>query len=165
MLFRSNDNALSCVSIRMFNVIGALKPQLRDLSDAHLIPATLNRLSRGLPALLFGANFATPDGSAIRDYIHVTDVVRIINLLEDYLLSGGEGSKSHFAINVGSEKGTSVIEFFEQLKLVLRQSFEVITLEARSGDPAKVVSNNDTLRRLLGFSPKQTFEEMVLTCI
>lgn len=157
-------NFMPAISLRFFNVIGSEHNSLADKANFHLIPATLNRLRNKESPILMGDTFLTQDGSAIRDYIHVSDAIRAIIQSVDFLLATQSPIK-HISINVGSGIGTSVLEIFGILKNVLHTEFEIIRQSARDGDPANVVANIEKMKQLLDFEPSKDLEQMIKTCI
>ncbi|MCR4590114.1 MAG: GDP-mannose 4,6-dehydratase, partial [Lachnospiraceae bacterium] len=99
---------------------------------------------------VFGTDYDTPDGSCVRDYIHVTDLASAHLLALRYLENGGD---SDF-FNLGNAKGTSVIEVVEAVRRVTGKDFKVIYADRRPGDPAILVGSSEKAQRILGWIPK-----------
>lgn len=119
--------------------------------ETHIIPLVLDAASGKREDIkVFGTDYDTPDGSCVRDYIHVSDLadahIRALHYLED-------GNQGDF-FNLGNTIGTSVLEVVESVKRVTGKDFKVTMSERRAGDPAKLVGSSDKARRVLGWTPK-----------
>lgn len=119
--------------------------------ETHIIPLVLDAASGRRPDIkVFGTDYDTPDGSCIRDYIHVTDLadahLRALHYLE-------EGNSGDF-FNLGNTVGTSVLEVVDAVKRVTGRCFMVTRSDRRSGDPAKLVGSSEKARKVLGWEPK-----------
>ena len=123
--------------------------------ETHIIPLVLDAAS-GLRSdvKVFGTDYDTPDGSCVRDYIHVTDLASAHLLALKYLENGGE---SDF-FNLGNEKGTSVLEVVESVRRVTGKIFKVTLTDRRPGDPAKLVGSSRKAKTILGWKPE--FEDI-----
>ena len=119
--------------------------------ETHIIPLVLDAAS-GLreDVKVFGTDYDTPDGSCIRDYIHVTDLASAHLLALRYLENGGD---SDF-FNLGNEKGTSVLEVIESARRVTGKGFKAILTDRRPGDPAKLVGSSKKAKEVLGWKPQ-----------
>lgn len=139
--------------LRYFNAAGADPDGELGEShnpEPHLIPLILDAASGKRPEIkVFGTDYDTPDGSCIRDYIHVTDLAGAHLLALHYLEKGGE---SDF-FNLGNELGTSVLEVVESVKRVTGRDFRVTLADRRAGDPAKLVGSSDKAQQILGWKP------------
>lgn len=155
-IFRDYQRAygLQFVVLRYFNAAGA-DPDCEigesHNPETHIIPLVLDAASGMRPDIkVFGTDYDTPDGSCIRDYIHVTDLadahLRSLHYLE-------EGNKGDF-FNLGNAKGTSVLEVVESVKRVTGRYFTVTKTDRRPGDPAKLVGSSDKARLILGWEPR-----------
>lgn len=144
---------LKYVVLRYFNAAGADPDGEIGEShnpETHLIPLVLEAASGKLSEVkVFGIDYNTPDGSCIRDYIHVTDLASAHLLALHYLEKGG-GSDS---FNLGNAVGTSVLEVVEAVKRVTGRDFRVTLAKRRAGDPAKLVGSSDKARKILGWKP------------
>jgi UDP-glucose-4-epimerase GalE len=145
----------SWAALRYFNACGA-SPD-REIGEAHdpethLIPrACLAALGSGPALQIFGDDYPTPDGTAIRDYVHVMDLASAHVLAVNRLLQGAEP----FVCNLGNGRGTSIreiVEGFAALGLALPHEFR----SRRAGDPARLVADNSRARELLGWTPRYT---------
>ena len=139
--------------LRYFNVSGADPRQRSGQSSptaTHLIKvATQAALGQRPRMSIFGTDFSTPDGTGVRDYIHVTDLVNAHALMLAYLRDGG----GPIVANCGYGRGFSVRDVVQAVKTVSGVDFPVVEEVRRPGDPASVVANSDKIRRLLGWKP------------
>ena len=148
----SASSDLSYVSLRYFNAAGA-DPDgnlgERHDPETHLIPLAIRAALGGSPLSVFGSDFPTADGTAVRDYIHVNDLASAHKLSIDYLLNGG-GS---IALNLGTGRGYSVREILSALNAM---GNEVPTIDAprRDGDPAELVADSSLAESILGWRPE-----------
>ena len=145
---------LRYVVLRYFNVAGA-DPQGRagqSTRDAtHLIKVAVQAaLGRRKGMEIFGTDYPTPDGTCLRDYIQVTDLVRAHTDALRYLREGGDST----TCNVGYARGYSVREVIEVVKAVSGVDFPVKVSGRRPGDPAAIVARNDAVRQRLGWQPR-----------
>jgi UDP-glucose 4-epimerase len=144
---------LRSVSLRYFNAAGA-RPDGSLGEDhepeTHLIPLVL-RVAAGLaPSVkVFGADYPTPDGTCIRDYVHVDDLASAHILA----LSAMEAPGACRAFNLGTGRGHSVREIVEACRRVTGRSIPVEAVARRPGDPAALYADNSTIRRELGWAP------------
>lgn len=154
-IFRDYERAygLQFVVLRYFNAAGASPEGCIGEShtpETHLIPLVLDAASGKREDIkVFGTDYETPDGSCVRDYIHVTDLAGAHYLALRYLENGG---RSDF-FNLGNEKGTSVLEVIEAVRKVTGKEFQVILTDRRPGDPAKLVGSSRKARKILGWTP------------
>ena len=142
---------LNFVVLRYFNAAGADPDGESHNPETHLIPLVLDAASGLRPDVkVFGTDYDTPDGSCVRDYIHVTDLASAHLLALHHLEYGGE---SDF-FNLGNEKGTSVLEVVESVKRVTEREFTTAIAPRRPGDPAKLVGSSRKAQKVLGWKPK-----------
>jgi UDP-glucose 4-epimerase len=140
--------------LRYFNVAGA-DPQLRTGQSTptatHLVKVAAQAVL-GLREKMdvFGNDYPTPDGTCVRDYIHVSDLVRAHSDALRHLRAGGESS----VFNCGYGRGFSVIEVIETVKRVSGVDFRVDVGPRRPGDPAQIVASCERARRILGWTPR-----------
>lgn len=150
------------VSLRYFNAAGA--DPAGDIGEdhapeSHLIPLVLKVALGQAPAIkVFGSDYPTPDGTAIRDYIHVSDLAEAHLLALGHLLSGGASR----VYNLGSEHGFSVLEVIEKARAVTGRLIPVEMAERRSGDPAVLVASAARARGELGWRPAYGSLEAIL---
>ncbi|MCU5745189.1 UDP-glucose 4-epimerase GalE [Staphylococcus sp. SQ8-PEA] len=142
-------------ALRYFNVAGA-KPNGSIGEDhhpeTHLIPIVLEvALGQREQLTVFGDDYDTKDGSCIRDYLHVSDLIDAHILAYQYLKNGGKSG----AFNLGSSQGYSVFEILEAAREVTQQPIPASVGPRREGDPSKLVASSDKARKLLGWQPKQ----------
>jgi UDP-glucose 4-epimerase len=146
-------SSLRYVILRYFNVAGA-DPQgrLGQMQEAtHLIRATCDAALGRKPAIkIFGTDFDTPDGTAIRDYIHVEDLASAHLDALSYLQEGHESQ----ILNCGYGQGYSVRQVIERVKTISGLEFPVVESDRRAGDPASVISSSTRIREVLGWQPK-----------
>ncbi len=139
--------------LRYFNVAGA-DPQRRSGQSSptatHLIKVAAQAALGQRPQMgIFGTDFPTPDGTGVRDYIHVTDLVEAHALLLNYLRNGGRSA----TMNCGYGRGYSVRQVVETVKEVSGVDFKVVEESRRAGDPASIVAKADKVRQVLGWRP------------
>ena len=145
---------LQHVILRYFNVAGA-DPQLRTgqstKAATHLIKVAVETVLGLRPKLdVFGDDYPTPDGTCIRDYIHVSDLVRAHADALRYLRSGAPS----LTLNCGYGHGFSVLEVIEAVKRVSGIDFKVDIAPRRAGDPAQIVAHSERVRSKLGWQPR-----------
>ncbi|QJA06751.1 UDP-glucose 4-epimerase GalE [Thermosulfurimonas marina] len=142
------------VSLRYFNVAGA-DPEGRIgfnyPEPTHLVIRALKAAKGEIPQLeIYGTDYPTPDGTCIRDYIHVTDLAEAHLVALDYLLSGGESE----VFNCGYGHGYSVREVVRTVKEVTGRDFPVVEAPRRPGDPPILVADSRKIREKLGWKPR-----------
>ncbi|MDD2541394.1 MAG: UDP-glucose 4-epimerase GalE [Desulfuromonadaceae bacterium] len=150
----SAAHGMKYVALRYFNVAGA-DPQARmgqRTQDAtHLIKVACQAaLGMRDSISIYGTDYPTPDGTGIRDYIHIEDLASAHLCALDYLEKGGEST----AMNVGYGYGSSVREVLDVVKKVSGAEFSVLEAERRPGDPASLVASADKIRSLTGWKPR-----------
>ncbi|MFF7182738.1 UDP-glucose 4-epimerase GalE [Streptomyces sp. NPDC008121] len=143
---------LAAVSLRYFNVAGAygVAGERHD-PESHLIPLVLQvALGKREAINVYGEDYPTPDGTCVRDYIHVAD------LAEAHLLAlGAMTPGEHLICNLGNGSGFSVREVVETVRKVTGHPVPEVTAERRAGDPAVLVASADTARERLGWNPSR----------
>ena len=146
---------LSSVCLRYFNACGAdAESGLGEEHDpeTHLIPLLLQAADTGVPVTLFGDDYPTPDGTCIRDYIHVMDLAEAHLLALHHLERGGESQR----FNVGTGSGYSVREVLAAVEEVTGKKVPFVMGPRREGDAPVLVANSDKLKTVLGWKPKYT---------
>lgn len=142
---------LRYAALRYFNAAGAdVENGLYERHDpeTHLIPRVLMAATCRLPQLdVFGDDYDTPDGTCVRDYIHVRDLAEAHVAAVRYLLNGG----ASVALNLGTGRGTSVREIITAVELQLGVAIPVTFRPRRQGDPATLVADASRARHTLGF--------------
>lgn len=147
-------HGLKCVALRYFNAAGADPAgelSERHQPETHLIPRALLAAYGHLPYLeVFGADLPTPDGTCIRDYIHVADLARAHVLAARYLIAGGQSTR----LNLGTGRGTSVREVLDAIERVTGLRVPAVFRAARPGDPPSLYADGHLAREVLGFVPE-----------
>ncbi|MGH3915674.1 MAG: UDP-glucose 4-epimerase GalE, partial [Pseudonocardiaceae bacterium] len=150
---------LHWLALRYFNVVGAGSPALGDLTVANLIPMTFRALDQGRRPQIFGNDYATPDGSCIRDYVHVADVadahVAAAARLEH------PGAEVNAVYNVGRGVGVSVKEVLDAVRKITERAFEPEVVHRRPGDPPAVVAQATAIDRALGWRAQRDLPDMI----
>ncbi|MFQ5428659.1 MAG: GDP-mannose 4,6-dehydratase, partial [Thermodesulfobacteriota bacterium] len=147
---------MKSVRLRYFNAAGA-DPACETGEDhtpeTHLIPLVLDAAS-GLnqDITIYGDDYATPDKTCVRDYVHVSDLAAAHVLALEYLIDGGKT----MAVNLGNSRGHSVKEVIEAAREVTGRDFKVITGPRRAGDPPSLVGSNKMARDILGWKPQRS---------
>lgn len=159
-----SDARLSHVFFRYFNVAGADPDgQIGEFHrpETHLIPLALDAVSgRGDKLTVFGQDYPTPDGTCVRDYVHVNDLIEAHVLGLDYLLQGGAST----VFNLGTGRGFSVHEVVEEVARVTGVPVPVVDGPRRAGDCAALVSGSVRATEVLGWRPERsTLGEMIST--
>jgi UDP-glucose 4-epimerase len=155
---------LKYISLRYFNASGADESGTigeRHTQETHLIPLIL-KVATGEreDVRIFGTDYPTPDGTCIRDYIHVSDLTRAHLLALQELLSGGKSA----VYNLGNNQGYSVREVVELAKKVTGKKIPVIEADRRPGDPAILVASSEKIKASLGWKPKfENLETIIKT--
>lgn len=150
-------------ALRYFNVAGA-DPKKRSGQSTpeatHLIKVTAQAaLGQRSHVEIFGTDFPTPDGTGVRDYIHVSDLVEAHALLLDYL----RGGSTSVTLNCGYGRGYSVRQVIDMVHKVSGVDFEVREAPRRAGDPASIVARADRVREVLGWVPEHADLEEIVT--
>jgi len=149
---------LAATSLRYFNVAGAYGGQReRHSPETHLIPNLLNAArGDGAAFTLHGTDYPTPDGTCIRDYVHVAD------LAEAHLLALAAGvSGEHRIYNLGSGSGYSNREVLEAVQRVTGREVQVTEGPRRPGDPARLIASSERIESELGWQRRHTLEDMI----
>ena len=150
---------LKWIGLRYFNVAGAGWPDLADPAIMNLIPMVLDRLERGESAKIFGTDYDTPDGTCVRDYIHVLDLAEAHIAALDVLAEGRQ--PDHHTYNVGTGLGTSVREIIDGLRRVIGWDFPVEEQGRRAGDPPKLIGDPLSIGVDLGWKANNGVEEII----
>ncbi len=150
------SGSLRYVALRYFNAAGA-DPDgeltERHNPETHLIPLALRAASvQGGPLQVFGTDYPTPDGTCVRDYIHVLDLARAHVLALRHLLDGG----ASLALNLGTGRGLSIREILQGLASMTGRPVPVTWGPRRPGDPPALVAEASAAARLLGFRPERS---------
>jgi UDP-arabinose 4-epimerase len=153
---------LRWVALRYFNAAGAdPEAELGEEHghETHLIPLAMGAALKQRERLqIFGSDYPTPDGTAIRDYIHVTDLATAHICALRYLSSGGESR----AFNVGTGRGASVLEVIAMVQLVSGRIVPSVAAPRRAGDPPVLVASPELARRLLQWEASHSSLETIV---
>ncbi|MDX2676799.1 MULTISPECIES: UDP-glucose 4-epimerase GalE [unclassified Streptomyces] len=152
-------HGIATASLRYFNVAGAATPELGDDGVFNLVPMVFERLDAGEAPRIFGADYPTPDGTCVRDYIHVEDIASAHVAAVRRLAADPE---TRLVLNIGRGEGVSVTEMIDVIRDVTgRTDAEPSVTGRRPGDPARVVASADLIREELGWSARHGVREMV----
>ena len=145
---------LRYANLRYFNVAGTADPALTDRGVSNLVPMVFQRIEQGLPPLVFGEDHPTPDGTCIRDFVHVAAARAL-----------ADGRVTALTANIGRGEGTSVREMVEVIRAVTGTAStpwaEPVVAPSRAGDPPRVVACADTIRDTLGWEARYDVHDMV----
>jgi UDP-glucose-4-epimerase GalE len=154
---------LHCACLRYFNAAGADESgEIGESHDpeTHLIPLALQAIAGIAPSLqIYGDTYATPDGTCIRDYVHVTDLADAHVLALDRLTSTGES----FSLNLGHGGGYSIRQVLDTVKAVTGCSVPCRIVARRPGDPPVLIADTTRARQLLGWKARRDLPEIVST--
>ena len=148
---------ISNISLRYFNVVGSNIAEFGDNSKDNLVPKVFLALKNGKRPQIYGSDYPTPDGTCIRDYIHVQDLA-LAHLAALKKVESGYISQVY---NVGSGKGYSVKEMMDQISKSIGRDINPEVSLARAGDSPKLIASIDKIKEQLGWSPKASLEEMI----
>ena len=153
---------LRYVNLRYFNVAGSSRPELADRGVSNLVPMVIQRLVDGHAPRIFGGDYPTPDGSCIRDFIHVADVASA------HVAAAGalrDGRVSALTANIGRGEGMSVHQMVAAIREVTGTAgqawSEPEVVPRRAGDPPRVVAAVDRIRAELGWEARWGLDDMV----
>ena len=155
-------HGLRYASLRYFNAAGATAERGEDHHpETHLIPLVLETALGQRPSVsIFGADYPTPDGTCIRDYVHVSDLAAAHLLALDRL--GRDTSPERLIYNLGNGRGFSVREVIETARRVTGRAIQAVEAPRRPGDPAVLVASSEKIRRELGWSPRHPDLDAIL---
>jgi UDP-glucose 4-epimerase len=155
---------LRAISLRYFNVAGASATNgERHEPETHLIPNALRAVSGGSPVTVFGTDYPTPDGTPIRDYVHVVDLAEAHRLALEATAPGDERTGERLlACNLGSGGGFTVREVLAVAERVVGRAIPQSVGDRRAGDPPNLVADISRAREILGWTPtRSSLEEMI----
>jgi UDP-glucose 4-epimerase len=148
---------LRYMALRYFNVAGTASPDLGDVGIFNLIPMVFRELEAGSRPKVFGTDYPTPDGTCIRDYVHVADIATA-HLMAARALDEGAAPATY---NIGRGEGSSVLDVIDVIGKVTGRDVTPEFVERRPGDPARIVAAVDRIREGLGFTATRDLEDMV----
>ena len=152
-------HGMGTVALRYFNVAGAATPELGDPGVFNLVPMVFERLDAGLPPLVFGDDYPTPDGTCVRDYIHIADVATAHVAAVRRLEADPDGTE--LALNIGRGEGVSVREMLDTIGAVTGLDTTGEVVARRAGDPARVVASADLIAKELGWTAEYDLASMI----
>ncbi|SFB01845.1 UDP-galactose 4-epimerase [Lentibacillus halodurans] len=156
MKWTKQAHGINYVSLRYFNVAGAR--QSGEIGEdhrpeTHLVPIILQAALDQRPSItIFGDDYNTEDGTCIRDYVHVEDLIQAHILAMNYLKNSGQSD----IFNLGSSQGFSVKEMIDTARNVTGKEIKAETGERRAGDPSVLIANSDKAKKVLGWNPTRT---------
>jgi UDP-glucose 4-epimerase len=157
-------HGLATACLRYFNVAGAAEPELADVGVSNVIPLFFEALSRGEAPRIYGDDYPTPDGTCVRDYVHVADLADAHVTAARHLAAAREagGEPGDLTVNIGTGTGVSVRELAGLVAEVtgLHEPAPRV-VDRRPGDPARVVASADLIGRELGWKPRHDVRDMV----
>ncbi|MFC5930745.1 UDP-glucose 4-epimerase GalE [Cryobacterium melibiosiphilum] len=154
----SRANGLRAASLRYFNVAGAGWPDLGDNAVLNLVPMVFEKLDEGHSPVIFGDDYATADGTCVRDYIHVLDLAEAHLATLDSLRGAEAG---HTVYNVGTGLGTSVRDMVNKIIAVSGSSAVPEVRARRPGDPAWVVASPERIEKELGWTAQRGIDDII----
>ncbi len=155
----AHAHGLAATSLRYFNVAGAYGNYgERHPVESHIIPLALAAANNGKDFTMFGDDYPTPDGTCIRDYIHVTDLARAHLLALDHL----QPSK-HSIYNLGNGNGFSNREVIAAVEAVTGKKLPTTIAPRRPGDPAMLIASSQKAQTTLGWKPEKPTLEAIIT--
>lgn len=152
------SEGFSAVSLRYFNVVGSATDAIYDVSPHNLFPLVLEALLAGKTPRIFGQDYPTPDGTCVRDYLHVGDLAHSHAVAAKALL---EGRQLRPAYNLGSGEGLSVRQIMDAMAKVTGIDFAPEIGPKRTGDPARIVADGSAATADLDWQMRYSVDEMV----
>ncbi|GAA1361156.1 UDP-glucose 4-epimerase GalE [Streptomyces beijiangensis] len=152
-------HGISTACLRYFNVAGAGRPELADTGVFNVVPMFFDRLTRGEAPRIFGDDYPTPDGTCIRDYIHVSDLADAHLAVARKLT--GQTENGDLTVNIGRGEGVSVRELADLVADVTGDKTPVQVEPRRPGDAAKAVSSADLISKELSWTATRSMRDMV----
>ena len=152
------DEAWQAVNLRYFNVVGSGSDDLYDASPHNLFPIVFDMLLAGKTPRINGDDYPTPDGTCVRDYIHVADLARSHVAAAEAMMAG---RRLEPAYNLGSGTGSSVREIMEAIARVTGIDFTPEIAPRRPGDPARIVAKGELAARDIDWKMRNSLDDMV----
>jgi UDP-glucose 4-epimerase len=148
---------MRAMNLRYFNVAGCAAPELGDTGVFNLVPMVFERLEAGQRPRVFGADYPTPDGTCVRDYVHVADIADA-HLAAARALERGDAGVTY---NIGRGEGSSVLDVLRVIGDVTGRDTTPDVVDRRPGDPARIVAAVDRIHEGLGFTAGHDLPAMV----
>jgi UDP-glucose 4-epimerase len=162
MKWTEQAHGINYVSLRYFNVAGARETaEIGEdhRPESHLVPIILQTaLGQRSHITIFGEDYDTADGTCIRDYVHVEDLIQAHLLALDYLRNDGTSN----TFNLGSSEGFSVREMIAAARKVTGKEIPTVIGERRAGDPSILIASSDKAKKVLGWNPKRTSVKKII---
>ncbi|MDO9379775.1 MAG: UDP-glucose 4-epimerase GalE [Nocardioidaceae bacterium] len=155
---QARATGLRHTSLRYFNVVGSGSPHLYDSSPHNLFPLVLKAVAEGRTPRIYGDDYATPDGTCVRDYVHVADLATS-HVAAARALTQGRPLEPVY--NLGSGEGVSVRQIMDAVARVTGVDFEPEVAPRRPGDPARIVATGELAARDLDWRMRHTLDDMV----
>ncbi|KUM91138.1 UDP-glucose 4-epimerase GalE [Streptomyces pseudovenezuelae] len=149
---------LSTACLRYFNVAGAASPELADTGVFNIVPMVFEKLTEDAAPRIFGDDYDTPDGTCVRDYIHVADLAEA-HVAAARTLQSSPGRE--LTVNIGRGEGVSVREMIDHINAVTGHDRPPTVTPRRPGDPARVVASADLAATELGWKAKHDVRDMI----
>ncbi|MFI7383097.1 UDP-glucose 4-epimerase GalE [Streptomyces sp. NPDC049813] len=150
---------MATASLRYFNVAGAAAPDLADTGVLNIVPMVFERLTAGEEPRIFGDDYPTPDGTCVRDYIHVADLAEAHVAAAHRLADAAPGTD--LTLNIGRGEGVSVRELITLITEVTGHDRAPRTTPRRPGDPARVVASATRIEKELGWTARRDVRDMI----
>ncbi|WP_328938397.1 UDP-glucose 4-epimerase GalE [Streptomyces tauricus] len=151
-------HGLSTACLRYFNVAGAATPELADVGVFNIVPMVFEKLTAGEPPRIFGDDYATPDGTCVRDYIHVVDLAEA-HVAAAARLAAAPGTD--LTLDIGRGEGVSVRRMIDRINEITGHTLAPTAAPRRPGDPARVVASADRIAAELGWKAKYGLDDMI----
>lgn len=155
-------HGMRTVALRYFNVAGAGSPELADTLVMNLVPIVLDTLECGKNPKVFGNDYDTPDGTCIRDYVHVEDLADAHVAALGYLEND---EREYRVFNVGTGKGSSVLEVIEAIGRAKGIEITPEIAPRRAGDPARLVCSTERIEKALGWKSSKDLDDIVRSAV
>ena len=152
----AKSEKLAAISLRYFNVVGCSDNKLSDNSKENLVPKVFQAIENDNNPEIYGEDYLTEDGTCVRDYVHISDLVSAhLILLKHFEIGSNE------IFNIGSGKGYSVRQVMLTIKKTMNKNFKVDVVGRRAGDCAKLVASIKKIESETGWKPSETLDSMV----
>ena len=152
------ERKLSGASLRYFNVVSHQSRKFADKSSFNLFPSLVRAIENKTPPTIYGRNYGTPDGTCIRDYVHVSDVARAhLKVAESLMYRPSEYTE----FNVGTGRGYSVLEIVNEFLSAMNSRLEPEYAEPRAGDPERVIADVRRIQEQIGFITQHDLRSMI----
>lgn len=155
-------HGMRTVALRYFNVAGAGSPELADSLVMNLVPIVLDTLECGKNPKVFGNDYDTPDGTCIRDYVHVEDLADAHVAALGYLEND---EREYRVFNVGTGKGSSVLEVIDAIGRAMDIGITPEIAPRRAGDPARLVCSTERIEKALGWKSSKDLDDIVRSAV